>query len=153
VDTTVLPAGPGGDPAKTNVECLIHQQGGFGSGQDILNGNVLGSGLNYPLEIQAGNNHPARGGSLSGGDYITTSDSLVTVPLYDDVAAGGAPTVPVQIIGFVQLFINNVHPGGGGPKAGSFQATVVNVSGCGSAVTGTPVSTGNSSPVPVRLVH
>jgi Flp pilus assembly protein TadG len=152
VDTTVLPEGAGGDPAKSGVEDLIHQQGG--NGQDTLNGGVLGSGLTYPLWIQAGNRHPlALGGSINSGDNITTSDSLVTVPLYDDVVAGGAPTGPVQIIGFVQLFINQMFPGGGGPKAGSFQVTVINVSGCGSGVTGTSVFTGSSSPVPVRLVH
>jgi hypothetical protein len=151
VDTTVLPEGGGGDPAKSGVECLIHQQGG--NGQDILNGSLLGSGLNYPLQIQAGHNHPLAGGPINSGDNITTSDSLVTVPLYDDVLAGGAPTGPVQIIGFVQLFINQMFPGGVGPKAGSFQVTVVNVSGCGSGVTGTPVYTGSSSPVPVRLIH
>jgi hypothetical protein len=93
------------------------------------------------------------GGAFNAGDYIGTSDSLVTVPLYDDVAAGGAPTGPAQIIGFVQFFINQMFPGGGGPKASSFQVTVVNVSGCGTVVTDTPIFTGTSSPVPVRLIH
>lgn len=152
VDTTVFPEGGGGDPAKTAVETLIHQQGG--SGQDVFNGGVDNTPLTYPLQIQAGSNHPLVGSVLSNNDNISTSDSLVTVPLYDDGPTHiVVPTGPVQIIGFVQLFINRVAPGGGGPKAGSFDVTVVNVSGCGSGVTGAPVSPGGSSPVPVRLIH
>jgi len=150
VDTTVLPDGPGGDPVKTAVETLIHEQGG--SGQDVLNGGAPGP-LSYPLWIQAGQKHPlVLGGVLSNNDNISTSDSLVTVPLYDDGPTHSAPTGPVQIIGFVQLFINQMPPGSG-INAGHFPVTVVNVSGCGSGVTGTPVSSGGSSPVPIRLIH
>jgi Flp pilus assembly protein TadG len=146
-DTTVFPEG-GGGPAQSGVQCLIHQNSGA-TGQDILNDNVAGP-LTYPLEIQVGNDHPLSG--LLANSYVTTSDSLVTVPVYDDIA-NGTPGGPVQIIGFLQLFINRSFPGGGGPKAGSFQATVVNVSGCGSGASATPVFTGSSSAVPVRLIH
>jgi Flp pilus assembly protein TadG len=153
VDTTVNPDGGAGSPAQSGLQCLIHQTPG--NGQDILNGNVLPGSLTYPLQIQVGHNHPLEGTpSLASGDYITTSDSLVTVPVYDNVAAGGAPpSVGVQIIGFLQLFVNTVWPGGGGPKEGSFTVTVVNVSGCGSNASGTPVYNGSSSAVPVRLIH
>lgn len=148
LDATVFPDG-GGGPAQDGVRCLIHQTGG--SGMDILNDDVSGA-LVYPLQIQAGNDHPLA--ATLGNSYITTSDSLVTVPIYDDVAApGGMPTAPVQIVGFLQLFINRAFPGGGGFKAGSFQATVVNVAGCGSSATGAPVFSGSSSAVPVRLIH
>jgi hypothetical protein len=84
---------------------------------------------------------------------VTTSDSLVTVPIYDDVAQGTPTAAGVQIVGFLQLFINRTWPGGGGPKAGSFTATVVNVAGCGNSAGGTPVFTGSTSAVPVRLIH
>jgi Flp pilus assembly protein TadG len=153
VDTTVDPDGGAGSPAQSGLQCLTHQTPG--NGQDILNENVLPGPLTYPLQIQAGNNHPLEGTpSLATGDYITTSDSLVTVPVYDNVAAGGAPgATGVQIIGFLQVFVNNVWPGGGGPKQGSFTVTVVNVSGCGSNATGTPVYNGSSAAVPVRLIH
>jgi hypothetical protein len=148
LDTTVTPDGMGG-PAQTGVQCLIHQNGG--SGQDILNNNVAGP-LTYPLEIQVGNDHPLAG-SLAN-TYVTTSDSLMTVPVYDDIAAGGAPPTvgTVQIIGFLQLFVNRSFPGGG-PNAGSFDVTIVNISGCGSSATGTPVFPGSTSAVPVRLIH
>jgi Flp pilus assembly protein TadG len=149
-DTTVFPDG-GGGPAQSGVKCLIHQNNGA-NGQDILNNDVSGA-LTYPLQIQVGNDHPLAGPLANS--YVNTSDSLVTVPVYDDVAAAGPPTTAggVQIIGFLQLFINRSFPGGGGPKAGSFQATVVNVAGCGSAASGTPVFNGSSAAVPVRLTH
>ena len=149
LDTADFPDG-GGGPAQDGVQCLIHQNPG--NGQDILNGNVLPGALSYPLEIQVGNNHPLRGTPLLAvNDYISTSDSLVTVPVYNSGPA--APTSPVTIIGFLQLFIVQAFPGGGGPKAGEFQVTVVNVAGCGSSATGTPIYSSASSPLAVRLVR
>jgi hypothetical protein len=148
LDTADFPEGMGG-PAQSGVECLIHQRPG--NGQDILNGNLLPGALNYPLEIQVGNNHPlARTPSLAVNDYISTSDSLVTVPVYNSGPA--APTSPVTVIGFLQLFIVQAFQGGG-PKAGEFQVTVVNVGGCGSSATGTPIYSGSNSPLAVRLVR
>jgi hypothetical protein len=152
LDTSVFPEG-GGGPTQSGVECLIHQRPG--NGQDNLNGGLTppGSALTYPLQIQVGNSHPLAGTpTLSAGDYVTTSDSLVTVPVYD--ATGGIiPNAPVNIIGFLQVFINRVFPAGGGPKAGSFDMTIVNVAGCGSGATGTPVFTASPTSVPVRLIH
>jgi Flp pilus assembly protein TadG len=142
VDTTVFPEG-GGIPARSGVECLIHQTGG--SGQDTL---VSGPPLTYPLEIQVGNGHPLAGTVLSANDLVTTSDSLVTIPVYD---GAGTPGATVNIIGFLQVFIDRAFPGGGGPKAGQFHVTVVNVAGCGSSATGTPVA--GSTAVPVRLIQ
>jgi Flp pilus assembly protein TadG len=162
VDTTVYPDG-GGGPAQSGTQCLIHEQPA--NGQDALQGNnnpaPPGAGLTYPLQIQLGDNHPLIGTpGLSAGDYVTTSDSIVTVPVYDDVAAltsapanGSPPTAGAPIVGFLQLFINRTWPGGGGPKAGSFTATVLNVAGCGNAASGTPVFPGSTSAVPVRLIH
>jgi len=147
LDASVFPDG-GGGPAQNGVECLIHQRPG--TGQDILNGNLPGP-LSYPLEIQVGNSHPLAGTpSLAINDYISTSDSLVTVPVYDGATTPGAS---VTIIGFLQLFIVQAFPGGGGPKAGEFEVVVVNVAGCGSSATGTPIYSAGSSPLAVRLVQ
>jgi Flp pilus assembly protein TadG len=145
VDTTVFPEG-GGGPAQSGVQCLIHQTGG--SGMDTLT-----TPITYPLQIQVGHDNPARSPSLSANDYITTSDSLVTVPVYEPPVGSPAPVGPVNIIGFLQVFIVRAAPAGGGPKAGSFDVTIVNVSGCGLGATATPVYTGNASAVPVRLIH
>jgi putative Flp pilus-assembly TadE/G-like protein len=146
VDTTVLPEGSGG-PAQSGVECLIHQRPG--NGMDSLTTPV-----SYPLQIEVGNNHPLAGTVLSANDLVTTSDSLVTIPVYDTAVppppGTPVPGTPVNIIGFLQVFIVQSFPGGG-PKAGEFQVTVVNVSGCGNAAAAAPVS--SSSAVPVRLIH
>ncbi|PYX37294.1 MAG: hypothetical protein DMG81_14445, partial [Acidobacteria bacterium] len=92
VDTTVYPEG-GGGPAQSGVECLIHQTGG--SGMDNL---LSGPPLTYPLQIEVGNGHPLNGSVLAANDLVTTSDSLVMVPVYDGVATPGAS---VNIIGFL----------------------------------------------------
>ena len=116
---------------------------------DSLN---AGPPLTYPLQISVGNGHPLNGSVLSVNDLVTTSDSLVTIPVYD--ATGGiTPTnvTAVNIIGFLQVFIDQTFPGGGGHKAGEFHVTVVNVSGCGNSATGTPVLGGSA--VPVRLIQ
>ena len=147
LDDTVLPDGHFG-PAQTGVECLIHQLTG-GNGQDTLN---TGPPLPYPLQIQVGTDHPLSGTVLSTNDLVTTSDSLVTIPVYDQTGASDRPTaaVSVNIIGFLQVFIQDAFQGGG-PKAGQFDVTVVNVSGCGNAASGTPVMAGSA--VPVRLIQ
>lgn len=147
LDNMVFPDG-GGGPAQSGVECLIHQTPG--NGQDTLNS---GPPLTYPLQIQVGNNHPLAGTVLSSNDLVTTSDSLVTIPVYDQTGATPVPTnaTGVNVIGFLQVFIVEVFPGGSPKKAGSFDVTVVNVSGCGSSASGTPIGSGNA--VPVRLIQ
>jgi Flp pilus assembly protein TadG len=147
LDDTVFPDGHFG-PAETGVECLIHQLTG-GTGQDTLN---TGPPLPYPLQIQVGTDHPLSGTVLSTNDLVTTSDSLVTIPVYDQTAAPPVPSsaTGVNVIGFLQVFIVDAFQGGG-PQAGQFDVVVVNVSGCGNAATGTPVMA--SSAVPVRLIQ
>jgi hypothetical protein len=68
------------------------------------------------------------------------------VPLFEN-----NPTVPmpatVTIVGFLQLFVDDVRPNG------DVDAHILNVSGCGSNVSGSVVSGGGVSPIPVRLIH
>jgi len=147
LDDTVFPDGHFG-PAQSGVKCLIHQNPG--NGQDTL--PPVPPPLPYPLQIQVGGNHPLAGTVLSTGDYVTTSDSLVTIPVYDQTVAPDRPTsaTGVNVIGFLQVFIRDAFQGGG-PQAGQFDVTVINVSGCGNAASGTPVSSGSA--VPVRLIQ
>jgi Flp pilus assembly protein TadG len=144
LDDTVFPEGHFG-PTQDGVSCLIHQFSG-GTGQDQLT-----TPLTYPLQIQVGDQHPLRP-VLSPGDLVTTSDSLVTIPVYDQNGASDRPTsaVGVNVIGFLQVFIQDAVQGGS-PQAGQFDVTVVNVSGCGNAASGTPVMAGSA--VPVRLIQ
>ena len=149
LDAIVFPETAGG-PAQTGIECLIHQRPG--SGQDVLDASSF---LSYPLKIQVGNNHPLAGTVLSANDLVTTSDSLVTIPVYDPtpLPPPGNPPVgtPVNIVGFLQVFIDQAFPGGGGKKPGQFHVYVVNVLGCGSSATGTAIAAGAA--MPVRLVQ
>ncbi len=131
-------------PTRQGAQCLIHQAGG--SGQDTLNPTTM--------TITAGANNPF----FPAGSTITTSDSVVTAPIY-----AGSPlcsgrscpgTVNVNILGFMQLFIKRETD-----PAGTIEAYVLNISGCGGAGGGgggggtDTISTGTSSPIPVRLIR
>lgn len=133
-------------PTAQGVDCLIHQQGS--SGQDTMTVNS-GSGTDL-WTITAGSNNPY---GLSGP--IATSDSIVTLPLYDGTTlcpGGSCPSqATITVVGYLQLFINN-------ESSGNVSGTVMNVIPCpasgGSGGGSTPaVSGGGSSPVPIRLIH
>ncbi len=68
------------------------------------------------------------------------------IPIFDNTAP--ITTGQVTVIGFMQLFINDVD------VQGNITATILNVAGCGNnPSTGPPVSGGGFSPIPVRLIH
>jgi len=126
-----------GDTAN-GVQCLIHQGTlglGAASGQDTLDDT------NYPFQIKAGDNNPLK----ISGNVITSSNSVVTVPIYDNTNNVIKPngTSPVTIVGFLQVFINGVDGNG------NVKVTVLNVTGCSNSATN-PIF--GSSPVPVRLI-
>lgn len=130
------------------VNCLTHAQGDLGDQVDFTNTP------SPPFQFLAGNNNPIPG--LAGND-VMVSDSLVTVPVFD-VGAGpppfNPPTNPVQIVGFVQLFLNpdgHAAPSSGGNR-GQVKTTVINMAGCGIGWTATPILGNGASPVAVRLI-
>lgn len=133
--------------AKNAPKCLIHSAAdGLGQGQDIFT-PVPGD----PISIEGGSNNPDV--NLQSKVNISRSDSVVTVPLWDGaVPALGLTLAPPRVIGFMQLGITNTGPGLLPILTSSMDAVILNVSGCGTA-TGTPVSGGKSSPIPVRLVQ
>jgi Putative Flp pilus-assembly TadE/G-like len=99
-------------------------------------GSQILAGSGNPLVVKAG---------LTSGTPITASNSIVTVPIFDqNNPISPAGTSPVTILGFLQLFINGVD------QYGNMDVTVLNAAGCGGNATGTAVS--GSSPVPVRLI-
>ena len=133
-------------PTRLGVECLIHEgPGGFG--QDILDTSTL------PFTIEGGSNNP---NPQLQGQLISNSDSIITVPLYDgSPLTPGVGNVPfVTVIGFLQIFLNNVDRG----AQGTVNGTILNVAGCGDTP-GTPTgSTGaitdsGGSLFPVRLIR
>jgi len=139
MDYTVNPNHPGG-AAANGGQCLIHQNPG--NNQDTIDTTTQS-----PIQFIAGSNNPFVGTSIQANDHILTSDSIVTIPLYDGltVPASGSS---VTIIGFLQVFIDTVD------NQGNITATVLNVSGCGSSVSATAAAVqGAATSVPVRLVQ
>jgi Flp pilus assembly protein TadG len=133
-DLTFNPGKTSGDTA-TATECRIHQ----GVGQDLLDSTQ------FPFQIHAGLGNPV----LTSG-VITSSNSIVTVPVYDDVASPfpiGQASVPVTIVGFLQVFINGIDT-----TTGNINVTVLNVAGCSNTATDSTPTVSGSSPVPIRLI-
>jgi hypothetical protein len=138
-------------PTGQGVDCLIHESAN-GTGMDYIS---LDSSLSIPFIMYAGSNNPY---GFAAGTQITTSDSLITVPLYDGAAlcpGSSCPTsVSVNIVGFMQMFIQKDDK----KNNNTVDAYVINVSGCngGSSSTGgggTPVPVYDGLPIPVRLIH
>jgi hypothetical protein len=134
---------PGGNsgPAQQGLKCLTHNPQ-----QDSL------FPANGMMQIQPGTYSQARY-NVAPGSLISTSDSIITVPLFD-LNNWPQPNQQVTIVGFLQLFVNDV--GGPGPVPGQpdMSATILNVIGCGLSVTGgSAISGGGASAIPVRLIH
>ena len=132
------------------VQCLIRQGTPGGSsgptGQDWL--NPLNATPNYPPQIQIGSGNPLLGVvGVGPNDVLTSSSSIVSLPIYDTSAGSptiGPTTTAVTIVGFLQVFINFVDANG------NVNVAVMNVSGCGNAATAAALN--GTSPVPVRLI-
>jgi hypothetical protein len=142
VDLGVNPGGNSRD-TFTGAQCLTTQ--GIGSGQDVLD-----TSSPYPFRIKAGSSNPlvARA-SLPNNSIITSSNSIVSLPIFDTTPGttfAGGSQVQVTIVGFLQVFINQVST-----TDGSLNVTVLNVAGCGNNTANQAVS--GSSPVPVRLIQ
>ncbi|HEX4785716.1 MAG TPA: pilus assembly protein TadG-related protein [Candidatus Sulfotelmatobacter sp.] len=130
----INPGGASGDTSAA-AQCLIHQSGGVG--QDVLDVS------SFPYQIKPGS------GNLiitSASQVISTSNSIVTLPIYDD--SGGPLTgsnPQVTILGFLQVFIDSVD------GSGNLNVHVLNVAGCGNDAS-TTLSAPGTSPVPIRLI-
>jgi Flp pilus assembly protein TadG len=139
VDITIIKKDVHQD-AQNGISCLINQPS-----QDTLDpASVTNFGAGTaPLEITA------TAGPHSG-QLVTTSNSIVSFPVFNDPPSIPAGTSEVTIIGFLQAFIQNVNSTGNV----SATVTILNVVGCGNSPGSTPaVSGGGSTPIPVRLIH
>ena len=134
---------PGGslNPRTTEgVTCLIHaSNSGPNQGQDQISSGSL------PVIITGGPNNPNP--ALQNVTNISRSDSVVTVPVYvgGDACPGG--TCSAIVIGFLQLGIE--YEDGND----NITAVIMNASACNPGNTGTPVTGGGVSSIPVRLIH
>ena len=150
VDLNLQPGNMQG-PTQQGTSCLIHEEHS-GIGQDLLDDSV------FPFTITGGLNNPNP--SLVG-QPVTSSSSVVTVPLYDghQLCPGSSCTATVTVIGFLQVFIDSVDLHGNPQTRGNVNAKILNVAGCGSGgIVGGGGSTGaigggGASPIPIRLVH
>jgi len=148
VDLTVGPVRPNavnGD-TTTALECLVNNA----TGRDTINPGTTTTPV-FPFQIQAGDGNPlVQAGVVNANDFITTSNSIVTLPIADftGTAAWTTNQPPVTIVGFLQVFIQGID------NSGNINAIVMNVSGCGNGQTTTVSSppVNGTSPVPVRLI-
>jgi len=147
VDLSENPATSG--DTTNGVQCLIHEGDPTDTqpdGQDYL--NPYAAPTPYPFQIIAGSSSPL---GISGNP-ITSSNSIVSLPIYDDADKAyhmhGTGTTSITIVGFLQVFINAVD------QYGNVSVTVLNVSGCsngnGGSVSNSPIT--GTSPVPIRLI-
>jgi hypothetical protein len=106
-----------------------------------------------PLQIQPGNSNPlSHNPSIT---YVTDSDSLIIVPMFDAATPLTSGQTQVLVVGFMQVFIHYV----GNPQ-NTVYTTIINVTRCSSGGgSGTPpppsgtITGAIGSPLPLRLVR
>ncbi len=131
------------------VNCLTHCENG--SATPPPGDQVVALPPSQAFQFLGGADNPIAG---AVNKNVLVSDSLVTVPVSDITTSPPVGTT-AQIIGFVQLFLN---PDGlpaptdlGQPH--NIKTTIVNLVGCGTSSTGTPIYGNGPSAVAVRLIH
>ena len=141
VDLSESPAWPPPGDTASAVACLLTNDPTTIPlvGQDSLDTS------SYPYRMIAGSANPL-GAGISGSP-ITSSNSIMSLPIYDSSVSLSfrGNQAPVTIVGFLQVFINNVN------ADGSLDVYVLNVAGCGNNAS-TSGAVSGTSPVPVRLV-
>ncbi len=133
------------------VNCLTSASDSAGDRIDPASGPHL----NQPFQFLTGADNPlVVANAISPNTDVLVSNSIVTVPIYDDGNLPNAPGTSVPIVGFVQLFLNtdgNAAPLTIGSTTGVL-TRVINITGCGTGATGQPILGNGGSPVPVRLI-
>jgi hypothetical protein len=137
--------GPFRNDSVNAAACLINAGGsGNDQGQDVLAPD--GTPYTYPFQINAGTNSALLATSITSGSQVTSSPSIVSLPIYDSTTAiKSTGTTSITVVGFLQVFINSVNSG-----TGAISVTVMNVAGCGNSAASAPIY--GTSPVPVRLI-
>jgi len=123
------------------ASCLIHYTGAAGDSDSINSGPIPP----HPFQFLAGNQNSIAG---AVGKDVLVSDSLVTIPVIS-TGAGLTPGTAVTVIGFLQVFLN---PTGGSMAGPQIPVIVINMAGCGTGATGSPILGNGASPVAVRLI-
>jgi hypothetical protein len=139
-DASINPRG--GGQVENGLQCLIHTT----TQQDQLDTSKFASGTG-PVLISPGPYSQSLYG-LQPIDLMATSDSIITVPLFDN--SNPQLRGNVTIVGFLELFVTHVS---NGPQSGNFSSVILNISGCGQAIGSAGISGGGVSPIAVRLVR
>jgi hypothetical protein len=127
------------------AQCLIHYVTSPGDSDSIDQTTIP---IRPPLQFVAGNQNPVTG---AVGNDVMVSDSLVTIPVINNPLPN-TPTNPVQVIGFLQVFLNPSASSSMPPPNNQIPATIINMAGCGTSATGQPILGNGASPVAVRLI-
>ncbi len=103
--------GPPRNDSVNGAQCLTNEAAnGLGNGQDYL-APAGPAPYTYPFQIQAGTNSALVSAGITSGSQITSSPSIVSLPIYDSNAVTITPAsfgaVPVTVVGFLQVFINS----------------------------------------------
>jgi hypothetical protein len=156
VDTTNY---PNRDLETANaVNTLTHATAAANSGVSVDTAVASPPGGTEPFQFLTGEENPiVLSGAMGAQTDVMVSDSLVTVPVIDTTTAAYWPSnyPTVQIIGFVQLFLNPT--GQQVPPSNHIHTQVINMVGCGDGTGAVPAAPpailGNgSSAVAVRLI-
>jgi hypothetical protein len=141
------------------VNCLIHASTAATTADTVdLNSRPP---LGLPFHFLAGADNPlVLAGTVPLNTAVLVSDSIVTVPIYDDgnlsIVPPPTPTSPVPIVGFVQVFLSingtAIPDTGLTNNRGAMNAMVINIAGCGTGASGQPILGNGASPVAVRLI-
>jgi hypothetical protein len=132
-----------------SVENLLHIAAPGINQQDTLDPSVC------PPQIHAGAFNPlVTNGVANVNDIITTSDSIVTAYIYDSTTpltvSNAFPSTPqsVNIVGFAQIFVQQVAP------TGDVQGYILGVASCGGNAGGAcdVNAIQSSTMLPVRLI-
>jgi hypothetical protein len=130
-------------PINQGVIERIHATGlGTGQGQDTID---LTEGP--PFRITGGSNNPIV--ELRGQDLKGVSDSIVSVPIYDGTPLSPGGNNRVTVIGFMELFLQDVSRDNGELIA---NAVVLNITGC-DASGGGGGGTSTGTPISIRLIR
>jgi hypothetical protein len=123
------------------ASCLIHDKGAA-LDADRIDTLALPS---PPFQFRGGNQNPV---ANAVGNDVLVSDSLVTIPVINNPP--GTPATTVNVIGFLQVFLNPT----GASLAGTTQipVTIINMAGCGNTTVAPPILGNGASPVAVRLI-
>jgi Flp pilus assembly protein TadG len=149
IDTNPYSSSTGSRDSDTvaAASCLIHYVSAAGDSD-----SVDPATLRPPLEFIAGNQNPV----VSAGKNVMVSESLVTIPVINNPP--GTPTNTVQVIGFLQVFLNPLATSTmpyfppGPDSQYEISAMIINMAGCGINATGQPILGNGASPVAVRLI-